>query len=142
MSLRIVVGTNTISPGLARVAKALADPRPVLEAMGTQLVSLTKRAFNDSALRAAAWPPKKDGSASRLKKTGALYQSIAISQLTRAEVHVGSDRPYAAAHQLGSAKRGLPARPFFPFLSGRMIPSAQEKIEATAKRKIAALLPK
>jgi phage gpG-like protein len=142
MSLRIQVASNTISPGIAKAAKALTDKRPVLEAMGTQLVSLTKRAFNDSALRAAPWPPKKDGSVSRLKKTGALYQSITITRLTQREVHVASDRPYAAAHQLGSPKKNLPPRPFFPFLSGRMIPSAAAKIEATAKRKIAALLPK
>ena len=137
---------------LTRRIPGMADPTPVLEAMGTQLVSLTKRAFNDSALRAAPWPPRKNQatrnssgqflSQQLLKKTGALYQSIAIARLTSKEVHVGTDRPYAAAHQFGSSKRNLPARPFFPFLSGRMIPSAQEKIEATAKRKIAALLPK
>lgn len=140
MSLSIQIATNTLTPRLAKMARAMADRRPVLEAMGTQLVSLTKRAFNDSALRAAPWPPKNDGSTSRLKKTGALYQSIRIVSISRTAVTVGTDRPYAAAHQLGSSKRNLPPRPFFPFLSGRMIPSAQAKVRATVERKITSLL--
>lgn len=140
MSLQITIRTNTLSPRLARAARAVSDRRPILEAMGTQLVSLTKRAFNDSSLRAATWPPKKDGSPSRLKLTGALYQSIRIANLTNTSVTVASDRPYAAAHQLGSAKKGLPPRPFFPFLSGRIIPSAAAKVEATARRKLNSIL--
>jgi phage gpG-like protein len=155
MSLQI---QNSISPALARLIVQVKDRRPVLEAMGTQLVTITKKAFNDASLRAATWPPKRDGSAATLKKTGALWQSIRITEITATSVTVGSDRKYAAIHQLGGEitpkaakalrffsggrwwtvkKVTMPARPFFPFLGGQMTPLAAKKIEdvATAKAK-------
>jgi phage gpG-like protein len=155
MSLQI---QNSISPALARLIVQVKDRRPVLEAMGTQLVTITKKAFNDASLRAATWPPKRDGSAATLKKTGALWQSIRITEITATSVTVGSDRKYAAIHQLGGEitpkaakalrffsggrwwtvkKVTMPARPFFPFLGGQMTALAAKKVEdiATAKAK-------
>ncbi|HEY5741616.1 MAG TPA: phage virion morphogenesis protein [Terrimicrobiaceae bacterium] len=164
MSLQISIRSNTISPGLAKAAAAVKDKRPILEAMGTQLGSLTKRAFNDSSLRVASWPNKKTGEPSRLKEKGAPYQSIRITNVGSDSVTVGSDRKYAAIHQLGGTimpknpdgllvfkiggklvrtkKVRMPPRPFFAFLAGRMITSAAQKITATAMRKIQALMPK
>jgi phage gpG-like protein len=183
MSLQI---QNSISPALARLIVQVKDRRPVLEAMGTQLVTITKKAFNDASLRAATWPPRKvtgptEGAkiyknqygtfskrSSResgggdghplLKKTGALWQSIRITEITATSVTVGSDRKYAAIHQLGGEitpkaakalrffsggrwwtvkKVTMPARPFFPFLGGQMTALAAKKVEdiATAKAK-------
>lgn len=76
------------------------------------------------------------------RRRGALSQSIRITNLGAKGVTVGSDRKYAAIHQLGGTiepknpggflifKVGgktvraknvrIPARPFFPFLAGRM----------------------
>ncbi|SRR5581483_4471449 len=159
MSLEI---RDTISPGLARSAKKIADRRPVLEAMGLELVSVTKRAFVDESLRPAPWPARKSGGDhSLLRLSGALWQSIRIAKVTNSEVTVASDRKYAAIHQMGGViyakgkalvfsiagkkifakKVTIPARPFFPFTKeGEMIPAAKQRIEAVAKAKIAGLL--
>jgi phage gpG-like protein len=110
MSLQI---RDTISPALAKLDAGLKDPRPVLQAMGTELVSITVRAFRDAALRAMPWPPKKDGTAARLYKSGALKQSIRITEVTINTVTVGTDRPYAAIHQLGGQTRAHIIRPKF-----------------------------
>jgi phage gpG-like protein len=139
---------DSITPGLVRCARQVGDRKPILEAMGVQLVSLTKRAFSDSSLRPSAWPARTSGGTnSLLRKSGALWQSIRITELTNNSVTVGTDRVYAAIHQLGgkiTAKPGkrlvfslngkkifakeikMPARPFFPFTSnGTMISTAQ-----------------
>src|SRR4051794_28845950 len=125
-----------ITPELARKARRIADKKPILEAMGLQLVSITKRSFSDASLRPKAWPPRKSGGThSLLRKSGSLWQSIRITQTTGESVTVGSDRVYAAIQQFGSRKQkgrgsGIPARPFFPFASpdAPMSENAQEKI--------------
>jgi hypothetical protein len=61
--------------------------------------------------------------------TGAMWQSIRISELTGDHVTVASDRPCAAAQQLGSAKKNIPARPFFPFTKdGKITDTAYHRI--------------
>ncbi len=144
MSLQIRDG---ISPELARKAAALRDRKPILEAMGLQLVSITKRAFSDPGLRPAPWAArKKPASHSLLRLSGAMWQSIRISDLNNCQVTVGSDRIYAALQQLGSGKgsgrgSGVPARPFFPFTkSGVMTATAEDKIRKVALAKLANLL--
>lgn len=160
------VTTDTLSPALAKMARNCSNPKSILEAMGNGLVSLTKRAFNDESLRALPWPPVKKQTGAPLKRSGAMWQSIRITELTNTHVMVGTDRPYAPHHQFGTdpydivartkkalfwpgaahpVKRvhhpGLPARPFFPFDSqGNMILSAKVKIEAAAKTALAKLL--
>jgi phage gpG-like protein len=167
MSLQI---RDTLSPGIERRVRALADTKPILEAMGLELVSITKRAFSDPSLRPSPWPARKntrlvtDPKTGRqrtlnqktdkqtwalLRKSGALMHSIRITQITNNSVTVGSDRPYAAVHQFGSAKKkgrggGIPARPFFPYTksgnSAEMTPLARQKIEAVTIAKLRQLL--
>ncbi len=158
-----------ITPELARMARAISDKKPILEAMGTELVSITSRAFSDPSLRAKPWPPRKGtefgvfttaGGQKRqtvtrngvrehnlLRKSGALWHSIRITQTTGDSVTVGSDRVYAAIQQFGSAKKsgrgsGIPARPFFPFASSEspMTAAAQEKIRKVALDKIKVII--
>jgi phage gpG-like protein len=146
MSISIRITQDSITPKLRKLARTPAIRRQVLEAMGTQLVSLTKRAFNDASLRAAAWSAHKKPQCNQLlKKSGALFQSIRIARMTDDAVTVASDRRYAAVHQLGSARAkgrggGIPARPFFPFTGGQMTQIAQGRVQATARRKLDALL--
>lgn len=152
---------DTISPALARLARGVQDKKPILEAMGLQLVSLTQRAFNEAALRPAPWPAKRDGTPATLRKNQVLVRSIRITEITTDSVTVATDRPYAAIHQRGGvikpkrpdgvlvfeiggkkifAKRVvMPARPFFPFVGDRMTDSAQAKIRRVAEEKIASL---
>ena len=146
MSISIRITADTISPGLARAIRSTNNPRPILEAMGLQLAAITKRAFTDPALRASAWAPRKGGGSHQLlRKSGALWHSPRISELTNSSVSVGSDRIYAAIQQFGSSKKsgrgsGIPARPFFPFKARAMTPIARQKIERIARAKIAAML--
>ncbi|MFZ4394164.1 MAG: phage virion morphogenesis protein [Kiritimatiellia bacterium] len=165
MSFRII--TNTISPGLARMITASKNPKAILEAMGLALVSLTKRAFTDPTLRPSDWPARK-GEASNplLIRSTLLRRSIRIVHTTSTEVMVGTDRPYAAAHQFGTGPYtirpknkkalswpgaahpvkvvhhpGLPARPFFPFTAaGEMTAKAKTKIESAGRVALARLI--
>ena len=157
MSLTI---RDTIDPTLRRAAQSLKDKRPLLEAMGLQLESLTKRSFNEPALRPIPWPAKSDGSPARLRKNQLLVRSPRVSSVTQSTVTVSSDRPYAAIHQRGGiirAKPGkslafeiggrtifakkvtIPARPFFPFLGDKMTDIARQKIHAVGQAKLASL---
>lgn len=156
MSIQI---RDTISPALAKLARGVAHPKPILEAMGMQLESLTKRAFNEPMLRPAPWKAKWDGSPATLRRNQVLVRSIHITDLSDSHVTVGTDRIYAAIHQFGGVIKAkgkslrfqlgnrtvyckqvtLPARPFFPFINGRLTPLAQERICKTGERKIALL---
>jgi phage gpG-like protein len=159
-----------ISPALAALTRHMKDKRPVLEAMGEELKSLTERAFTDESLRPKPWPARagtkfgrkysKSGKEIRtvvnsrsgveehqlLRKSAALWHSIRISRLTNELVMVASDRKYAAIQQLGSKKKsgrgsGIPARPFFPFVGvGRMTDLARERIRNVAFAKLRSLM--
>ena len=160
------VTKDTLSPGLAKMARSCGNPKPILEAMGEKLVSITTQAFRNEALRPAAWPPVKKKGGSPLYASGALKHSIQVTGLTNNYVTVETDRPYAPYHQFGTRPYeivarlkkalfwpgaahpvksvhhpGLPARPFFPFdASGNMTPVAKQKVEAAAKVALAKLL--
>lgn len=160
---------NTITPALAKLIGASRNPKFVLEAMGLALVSITKRAFDDPSLRPLAWPARKGEASNQLLiKSTLLRRSIRVVRTSASEVVVGTDRPYASAHQFGTDPYdirpknkkalswpgaahpvkvvhhpGLPARPFFPFTeSGDMTPKGKEKIEAAARAALAAVLRK
>jgi phage virion morphogenesis protein len=117
-----------IAPDLRRKALATKDRKPHLNAMGRAVVSLGKRAFTDPSLRARAWAPRKDDLPHNLlQKSTMLRKSIRITRTTNSVVTVGSDREYAAIHQLGG-KAGrnkaskIPARPYLPFLRRKLTP--------------------
>jgi len=158
------ISADTITPDLMRRIRAFKDRRPILEAMGSAIVSIATLAFRQSSLRPAPWKPNKKPGKAPLYDTGALKHSIRLIAATNDSVTVGSDRPYAAVHQLGSgpyvitaksAKAlfwpgaghpvksvnhpGLPARPFFPFsASGKITAEASRRVVAAARAKIAA----
>jgi phage gpG-like protein len=156
--IRISKVEDTLSPDLAaRLAKA-TNRRGIHEAMGLAVISLTKRAFTDAGLRPSAWPALKNGQPARLRKSGTLAKSPRVVASTDASVLVGTDRLYAAIHQLGgqtkphvirpkAGKKALkipgigfrakvnhpgskvPARPYFPFYrDGRPTPAASTAI--------------
>jgi phage virion morphogenesis protein len=112
---RVVVRSDSVTPDLKRLGAMGDDMTPLMRAIGVAIVSLTKRAFNDASLRPAGWAAKKDGSVATLKQDAVLWRSIRTITADSARVVVGSDRPYAAIHQLGGKTRPMPARPYFPF---------------------------
>jgi phage gpG-like protein len=140
MSLRI---RNTLARGLAARVNALRDRRSILAAMGAEVVSIARGAFGDPALRPSPWPPRQRAVQPPhplLRKTGALRDSIRVLQSTGETVNVGSDLPYAAVHQFGSARRkgrggGIPARPFFPYdAAGNLTPLARRRVTGELRR--------
>lgn len=159
MSLAITVQVNDqITPDLRRLQAKLANLTPVNRSIGTALVSLAKRAFDEPQLRPAPWPAKKDGSIATLRRSGMLWRSPRVVHFGRLGVTIGSDRPYAAIHQLGGQtkphvilpRRGralswpgarhpvrsvnhpgskTPPRPFFPVTrDGELTAAAQQAI--------------
>lgn len=152
MSLSISITKNSISPDIAKKAARARNPERIWQAAGLKVVSLTERAFRDASLRQAAWPSKAfGGGTSNLIRKGTLRASIRIVGVDKSGVTVGSDRKYAAIHQLGGtihAKPGkrlvfrlggkthfarsvkIPARPYFPFTpNGDIAPQHKGKIE-------------
>src|SRR5690242_13964038 len=98
-SLRLT--KDTLTPDLRKKIKTLQDPTPNWRAVGTQLVGYTRRSFRNPSLRIATWAPKKSGEPSNLIWKGMLMSSIGIKGLDKKGVEIGSDRKYAAIHQLG-----------------------------------------
>jgi len=151
-----VVIRDNISPELSRLARKINDPRPLLEAMGIAVVSISQRSFKDESLRPTTWPAlkpetikRKKGYGGILRGPGAVLQkSIHVGEVTKKSVTVETDRPYAFVHQFGSSKSsgrgsGIPARPFFPFTKeGELTPTASKKVESVLRDKITKLLPK
>jgi len=130
------------------MARRIADKRPILEAMGLELQSLTQQAFSNASLRPLPWPARKKPAPHQLlRKTGTLMRSIRVVEVTNDKVTVASDRVYAAHQQFGSSKSsgrgsGVPARPFFPFASptGPMTAFAKQRLARAALDKIKKLL--
>lgn len=129
MQIKVTKVRDTMTPSLRAKLALLRDPKPALAAMGEVVVSVTMRAFTDASLRPSQWAPlaastikrrRADGrGTSPLLRTGLLSRSARVSSLSKSTVVVSSDRPYAPHQQYGT-RRGVPARPFFPFdSSGR-----------------------
>ncbi len=166
MQAEFRLDSNTLSPALASLYKAVSDKRGLHAAIGLGLASLGKRAFNDASLRPAPWANKANGQPSRLRDTGTMAKSIRMTSATTRGTTVGSDRDYAAIHQLGGKtaphkilpKNGkalfwpgaahpvafvnhpgskMPPRPYLPFdKSGRPTPQAIRLIEQVLRARV------
>lgn len=132
---------DTLGTDLRKNVAAMKNPQRALTAMGTVLVSLAKRSFNEPGVRALPWAPlaastvrekqKKGYSEGILKRSGLLFRSPRVISTTNTMVTVGSDRPYAKYHQLGTKK--MPARPIFPVTpDGKLTPQAATLVRAAA----------
>jgi phage gpG-like protein len=161
MSLQIRILKDELTPTAAKLKGGLTKLRPILEAVGLEVVSITQLAFRDESLRASPWPAKRSGEPSNLIKSGTLRRSIRITNIGGTSVSVGSDRVYAAIHQMGGTIEGkpylrfkvpgggwvtvsrvtMPARPFFPITKGGSLTStAQRKVGAVLEKGIGAYL--
>jgi phage gpG-like protein len=161
---------NTISPSLQMRARALKDTRPLLKTMGEYAVQWTKRSFNEPGLRPSPWPNLASGRPARLRLNQLLARSPRVVSFDNRKVLIGSDRRYAAIHQLGGhtgprvirPKKGkalywpgarhpvkkvnhpgsrIPARPYFPFLkNGRPSPQFRRALQRTMRVRIGQLI--
>ena len=157
MSLQIqVTVTDGITPQLQALRAKIGNLQPSMRSIGVALVALAKRSFREPGLRPAAWPAKKDGSVATLIRRGPLRQSVRVVQSDGASVTIGSDRLYAAIHQLGGQTKPhairprragglhwpgakhpvksvnhpgsrIPARPFFPVTPGGDLTAPADK---------------
>ena len=108
-----------------RAAKA-----DILSAVARRFVEITRTNFGpvDRGFRPTAWPPLSKRYRERnLKRPGyqigyivpTLFRSGLLFSTLRSysagnQAVAEADTPYAAAHQFGSTKRHIPARPYFP----------------------------
>ncbi len=95
------VTRDTLSPSLRRMAAKVRDRKPILETMGKHTVQHAKRAFNEPGLRPASWPALHSGRPATLRKNNVLARSPRVVTVSDGAAIVGSDRKYAAIHQLG-----------------------------------------
>jgi phage gpG-like protein len=120
---------DDVTKDLQRLIKKVSNPQPLLRSVGVALVGLTKETFKNASLRPIAWVAKKDGSAATLRSREAtLWRTISIKSVSKSNVVIGSDRPYAAIHQLGGRSRPMPARPYFPFWQNKLTPQGQKRV--------------
>ncbi|MEM8954356.1 MAG: phage virion morphogenesis protein [Verrucomicrobiota bacterium] len=137
MAKVIRLKTDTLTPSLRRAVRGVRNRRPILKAMADTTEQMAKRAFNVSSLRPKAWTPKKDGSPAKLFKTGSLKRSPRTTSVSNRRAFVGSDRGYAAIHQLGGVSRPMPARPYFPFdARGKPTPKLKRNLNTVVRKKL------
>lgn len=119
---------DDITPSLTALTSDDLKHR-MLQGMATVVESLAARAFDEPGLRPTSWPARKKSKATNplLIKSGDLRQGI-HSQVQGDTAKVGSPTAYAAAHQLGSTKRNIPARPFFPVIEDKLTGNASAEI--------------
>ena len=127
MRVTLLLSNNTLVHGLRRRLAAFGDKEALHTAMADVTVQLAKRSFNTSSLRPAPWAPKKDGTPATLRKNQLLARSPRRVSATPKAAIVGSDRKYAAIHQLGGETRPMPARPYWGFVGKAGVPSEDLK---------------
>jgi phage gpG-like protein len=150
MKVTVTKLRDILTPDLRSRARRAKFPRKALEAMGLAITSLAQRAFTQSSLRPAVWPPLKAATIKAKKRKGygskpliasaSLAHSPRIVSVDNRKVVVGSDRragrhSLASIHQFGSKDGRVPARPFFPFTkSGQPTERARRNVQSAARR--------
>lgn len=99
--MKAILMKDTLSPALFRMLSRVRDRASLMMAIGQRARDMAVEAFTDPSKRVAPWPAKKDGSAATLYYRGVLKQSLRLIGFDNDSATVGSDRPYAAIHQLG-----------------------------------------
>ncbi len=119
--VRIEITDNEIQNGLARVAKAGKDTRPLMESIAGYMLFSTQRRFEtETGPDGKKWLPlsprtankrignKRRGTENILRVTNRLFSSI-TGEATASQAVVGTNVVYAAIHQQGGTIN-VPAR--------------------------------
>jgi len=93
-----------------------AKKAAMLKAISDVLAETAKGAFNNPGYRPTSWPDKADGTIATLRRDQLLARSPRTVSATPRKAILGSDRHYAAVHQFGSKRKGIPARRYMPFI--------------------------
>jgi len=146
INLEITVRHERVSALMERLARALADMRPVMAEIGEIVTESVQRNFEEErSPDGRRWAPLAPATLRRrrhkghiLVDTATLFKSIHPSPARRS-VRVGTDVVYAAVHQFGigwrsstRSGRTMPAIPKRPFLGVRRSdwPEIKAAIEA------------
>lgn len=132
----IKIESQAVMSALARLANGGRDMSPVMHTISTEMFVQTEANF--AADGRPKWLGLKNPSERRrggqiLQDTGQLAASISSSS-DATSATVGSNKVYAAIHQLGGkAGRGhkstIPARPFLPVdAQGNLQPEAEDSV--------------
>lgn len=125
MQVRIKKVRDTVTPQLRNIISALGvqKRREVLLLAGKEFINETMTNFggNSGFYKDGVWPnlsknySKRIGSSKpTLDRSGKLKNSITLSSPFLNYIVISTKNPYAAAHMLGSTKRNIPKRNFFP----------------------------
>lgn len=147
--LTITVDDAQVMAALGKLRSRASDMTPVMTDIGEELVSRILDSFErEASPYGEKWAPLKPatilGRARRFKTkkakqaavanprilqdTGTLRTSIEIKSVGNDHVTVWSRAEYAATHQFGSARKNIPARPFFPVREDRVdLPTEWQK---------------
>jgi phage virion morphogenesis protein len=147
--LTFTVDDAQVMAALEKLRARATDMTPVMTDIGEELVSRILDSFErEASPYGEKWAPLKPetilGRARRFKTakakqaavanprilqdTGTLRTSIEIQSVGNDHVTVWSREDYAATHQFGSARKNIPARPFFPVREDRVdLPTEWQK---------------
>ncbi len=132
--MSLILIKDGITPDLRRRARAAADGRPLLQAMGEAARDLARDAFSNASSRPTSWARRKDPDKKHplLYLRGELRRGLRVISITNTRVIIGSHTASAAAHQFGT--KDIPARPFLPFYaSGQMTALGNHKVETALR---------
>lgn len=135
--------TDHASAALRRQISRLesGQKQAMLRAIGTEVVQMGKKAFNDAKLRPQPWPALKASTLHRraakgrkgtaiLKDSGTLWKSVRVITSDSGSVTVGTDRKYAAIHQFGG-KVNIPGKTLRPKKAKALMwPSAKHPVKS------------
>lgn len=144
-----LVITDTATAALQALAAKVNNPKPIARAAGEAVAQLARRSFTDESVRAAPWAPLAPSTLAQklaggtmtqiLRRSGLLWLSWRVAEVSASAVKVGSDRQVentwttlasrsagggavnmslAAIHQFGTRDGRIPARPMLPITGG------------------------
>lgn len=119
--IKFTLRRDTVTPDLRARISGVSGARKaaMLRAVADVLANTAKGAFNNTALRPSPWPAKADGSPATLRLNQLLARSPRTVSASPRNAILGSDRHYAAVHQFGSRRKGIPARRYMPFVGAK-----------------------
>lgn len=100
--IRIEYDDREVLAALANLTGKTQNMRTVMRTIGTALVERNRLRFNRQVgPDGNPWAPTKRGG-QILRKSGVLFNSLMVGEVTDTSVEFGTNVPYAAAHQFGS----------------------------------------
>ena len=120
VTLKINLDTAELGQALERLQRQAKNLRPALTEIGEYLLESSEDRFADQVdPQGRPWAALSPGYKKRKRKhrdlmlvlDGYLKGTLAV-RVSAERVEIGSNRVYAATHQLGDEGRNIPARPF------------------------------